>query len=373
MQSKITSIITRITQSCSDPELRHVRLTPLELDPPPALSAVGAVPGGTIAVRFPNHLGDAVMALPAVLQLRGVFRRIVAVAPAAVAGLTALTDLIDQTVVLSSPHRKWTNEDIGNLAAVGADCGLLFNNSLRDAWYFRRAGVFPRYGAAARCRSFLLNFPFVFPKRRKGTVSHMHQARVYSAMAEALGGTPWTGGMPKFRVSPEPGRADTLVLAPGAAYGAAKRWPSAGFALVAGRYLTGGGNRRVAIVGGAAETRIADEVAAHLPPAMVDNLCGKTDLAALASLLAGSRACVANDSGVMHLAAALGLPGVAVFGSTDLTATFPVASNWRGVTLNLPCAPCLHRRCLRHRVPRCMTEVPPEAVISDLEAILAER
>ncbi|MEA4863176.1 MAG: lipopolysaccharide heptosyltransferase II [Victivallaceae bacterium] len=369
MQSKITSILTRTIPCCSKPQT--VRLKPLELDPPPALPRAGGVPaGGTLAVRFPNHLGDAVMALPAVLQLRGRFSRIVAVAPPAVAGLTALTDIIDQTVTLSSPHRKWTNEDIENLAAVKADCGLLFNNSLRDAWYFRRAGVFPRYGAAARCRSFLLNFPFVFPKRRKGVVSHMHQARVYAAMAEALGGLPWTGEMPKFQVSPEPGRADTLVLAPGAAYGAAKRWPSAGFALVAGRYLSGGETRRVAIVGGASEVRIAEEVAAHLPPEQVDNLCGKTDLAALASLLAGARACIANDSGVMHFAAALGLPGVAVFGSTDATATFPVATNWSGVTADLPCSPCLHRRCLRHRVPHCMNEVPPEAVISELEAIL---
>jgi len=93
MQSKITSILTRTTPSCSKPQT--VRLRPLELDPPAALPRAGGVPaGGTLAVRLPNHLGDAVMALPAILQLRDRFRRIVAVAPPAVAGLTALISAI---------------------------------------------------------------------------------------------------------------------------------------------------------------------------------------------------------------------------------------------------------------------------------------
>ena len=162
-----------------------------------------------------------------------------------------------------------------------------------------------------------------------------------------------------------------LTVASGAAYGAAKRWPSENFAAVARHWVEAGGI--VAVLGSGAERKIGDEVVEGLDPRKAYNLSGGTSLIELMHLLRSSAMTVANDSGIMHLAAALGRPGVAVFGPTDFTATGPISPNWRLLYEKIECSPCFRRECREgHR--RCIRAITPGMVIAEIDDLLrAER
>ncbi|MDD3118551.1 MAG: glycosyltransferase family 9 protein, partial [Victivallales bacterium] len=252
--------------------------------------------------------------------------------------------------------------------------------SLRDAIYFRLAGVRCLFGAAARCRSFLLTRSFRYPPRIDKRLNNMHHAEKYLAMVYALGAPCWQGEMPDIEIgvssSPQ-GEALTralaakrvMTLAAGAAYGAAKRWPSDHFRKVADYWIQHGGT--VAILGSAGERRIAKEIAAGLPPEHCCDLTGGTDLMQLMTILRHGTICVANDSGIMHLCAALGGRGIAVFGPTDPSATAPVSADWTVVFEKQPCAPCFKRVCPLNSI-RCMHIITAEKVIRILKRLTAD-
>ena len=331
-----------------------------------------------IAVRMPNHLGDAVMALPALKALKealpadcGLF----VIAPRSLRQLYAVLDCVDGIFSLAQAHRLWSLRELRGLHAMRVGAGVLFNNSLRDAVSMRLSGVPRLYGADKRGRAVLLTRAFRFPGRRSGSLAKAHLAQRYLAMAAALGGRNADFSMPRFDLS-EPLLSPTdvicalvrhplhLVLAAGAAYGAAKRWPEENFRVVADYWLRHGGV--VSVVGSTAERGVGNLVLKGLPAERSFNLCGKTSLNQLMLLLKGAALCVANDSGVMHLAAAMGRPGVAVFGSTDYSATGPIGANWKILYSGRACSPCFARTCPRNN-PECMTDIPAEAAIAALE------
>lgn len=336
--------------------------------------------GGVIAVRMPNWLGDAVMALPALRQLRcGGWRRIVAVAPAPVSGLLELTTAVDGVIVLPAAHCSWPGSAVDRLRAEGADCGLLLTNSPRDVIYFRRAGVGRLYGSAARGRSILMTAAYKFPHNHRGRTGILHHARKYSFLAEAVGGSGWDGEFPGYRlpesvIAAELSGDPLLVLAPGAAYGAAKRWPSNSFANTALRFLEDYRAGTVVIVGSKSESVICGEVADGIGHSdRVRNLCGRTALADLAAVLCRADYCIANDSGIMHLSASLGGAGLAVFGSTDYVSTAPLSSKW-GVIYSAwgHCAPCFRRRCILSDEPLCMRAVNSGYVYNEMRKAIKE-
>ena len=149
-----------------------------------------------------------------------------------------------------------------------------------------------------------------------------------------------------------------MVLSPGAAFGTAKRWDADRFAAT-GNILSEEFGCGIVIVGSESERKIASEVASRLAgPAA--NLCGRTSLEVLMGLISDSILVIANDSGSMHLAAALGVPTVGVFGSTDETVTGPVGPRARVVRHPVECSPCLLRDCPIDR--RCLTRVPVDDV-----------
>ena len=97
-----------------------------------------------------------------------------------------------------------------------------------------------------------------------------------------------------------------------------------------------------------------------LPADRCFNLCGSTSLNQLIVVLRGAALCVSNDSGVMHLAAAAGTPGVAIFGPTDPAATAPISEKWTILYRKMPCGPCFRRKCPDNR---CMKDIVPSMVI----------
>ena len=353
--------------------------------PAPPLESV-TIPDGVwrngLLVRMPNHLGDAVMALPALTMLR---KRIPEhcslqiLAPEYQRPLYERLSMVDGFTGLRKLHRRWSGEEFMAVRRLRCGVGVFFTNSLRDALLLRLAGVGRLYGAAARGRGALLTHAFCFAPRRRGQPSGEHQANRCMALARALGAPEWDGRLPEFqfKIAPEELRPELaaliahprlLCLGAGAAYGAAKRWPAAGFREVARFWIEHGGI--AAVAGGGAERQVGDEVIAGLDQRKAFNLCGRTGLTELMHLLRCSRLIVANDSGIMHLGAALGRPGVAVFGPTDLTATGPVSDSWWLIRGTADCAPCFRRECPGGSAG-CIAGIGPGEVIGAVREICA--
>ena len=153
-----------------------------------------------------------------------------------------------------------------------------------------------------------------------------------------------------------------LALCPGAEYGPAKRWPAVHFAELARRYLAQGWT--VWLFGSDKDRPVCDNVAA-LAPGVV-SLAGRTRLEQAVDLLSLADAVVSNDSGLMHVAAALDRPLVALYGSSDPGFTPPLGGRSRVLSLGLECSPCFERRCPKGHL-RCLEEIPPGRVAEALE------
>ena len=302
----------------------------------------------------PIWLGDIVMALPAIADVRRALPD-AAIVVAARPALAPLFELVPEVNGIADASRE------------GVQAALLLPNSFHSAWTVYRAGVPERWGYRTDFRGRLLTRAVQLPGR-------VHQVDYYRRLVRELG-FPNAAGEPRLTVSSErrrtaadvlaragwDGRTTLAAIAPGAAYGGAKRWAPQSFAGLA-RDLARDGVQTV-VVGGAADRETADlviEAIGHgVAPAPID-LVGRTDLPALAGVLTHCRALITNDSGAMHVGAAVGVPVTAVFGPTDETATAPLGGSHRVVKHDVWCRPCMLRECpIDHR---CMRGVGVDAV-----------
>lgn len=338
-----------------------------------------------MAVRMPNHLGDAVMAIPALVMLKKLIPpncSLTVIAPENQRKMyEALPEIVDDIFCLQAIHANWSISDMLNLKKLRLGVGVLFNNSFRDPWAFRFAGISKIYGGIGRCRRLLMTKAFNLPKLTSGIPAEFHHTNIYMAIAKSLGAPMWDGIMPKFNLRVKSDEITSnlraicehprlLILAPGAAYGAAKRWGAPSFKEVANHWIMHGGI--VATVGSAGEKSIADEVLSSLDANKVFNLCGATNnMDELMLLIKSSIAVVANDSGIMHLAAAMGKLGVTPFGPTDPVSTAPISNNWKIVYKKQDCSPCRKRVCPKG-FAQCMHIISANEVIDVLENLLKE-
>ena len=162
-------------------------------------------------------------------------------------------------------------------------------------------------------------------------------------------------------------RADSVVaLCPGAEFGPAKRWPVGHFAEVAAYCADQGAS--VWLFGNQTEEAACDAIAGRIPE--VINLAGRTDLGSAIDLLSGADCVVANDSGLMHVAAALGRRVVALFGSTSPDFTPPLAADAIALREPQPCSPCLQRTC-RFDHYKCLVDLAPARVIKAIEPCMS--
>jgi heptosyltransferase-2 len=322
-----------------------------------------------VVVFSPNWLGDAVMALPAVADIRRheATRRLTVAARPSVAGLWEIVAGVDNVVAIP-PARgaaRWRTlgENAEALRRLEADVAVLLPNSFQTAVTARRAAIPERWGYRRNVRRWLLTRAVPRPR---GLV---HQADYYRRLVSALG-IPNGNRTPRLEVPPrvaEQARAileaagwtsgtRLLGIAPGAAYGGAKRWPPERFAGVAAELAVSHGLQPV-LVGSDADRLATCAIGTELDkmlgsgrrPAAID-LAGRTDIPQLAGVLALCAAFVSNDSGAMHLASAVGTAVVALFGPTDERVTAPVGGRARVLTASAWCRPCLLRECpLDHR------------------------
>jgi heptosyltransferase-2 len=350
-----------------------------------------------VLVVAPNWLGDAVMALPAIADVRRHYpaARLVVAARRSVAALFAMAPGVDAVLTL-----EWRGQvgrqaaratDVAQMAAERAGVAILLPNSFSTAWLVRQAGVKERWGYARDVRRWLLTRAV-----RRPTGSR-HQGAYYQHLVRELGIA--NGPLePVVNVPPDAmdaarrllsghGWADDqplVAMAPGAAYGTAKRWLPSHFAsLIAtlakngvGSHLKRTHDLRVVLVGSDADRETTTIVAAALPTdddrQRVIDLTGRTSLAELAAVLRLSRVCVSNDSGAMHLAGAVGTPVAALFGPTREHETAPLVRDGveRRLFINpVWCRPCMLRECpIDHR---CMRGLTPEQVCQGVGEMMA--
>ena len=336
-----------------------------------------------IAVRMPNHLGDAVMAIPAIMELKKIIPEncgLFVITPAYMTGLFESMPIVDKVIPLARTHAMWSKEEITEVKQMRAGAIILFNHSPRDAFSARFAGIPEIFGAAKRGRSLLLTRALKFPHREPGNPAHSHQTMRYLALTSALGAPQWHGELPQ--ITPKEPLCDLkqniqdicrhpqlLLLCAGAAYGAAKRWPENNFQTVARYWIRHGGI--VAVLGSNAEREIGENVCKNLPENKIFNLCGQTGMRELIYLFKSAAYTVANDSGLMHLGAILDTYGLVPFGPTDFTDTGPITQKWKILSDCVPCAPCLKHTCPKGE-KLCMTPLTPARVIRELRRMVQE-
>jgi heptosyltransferase-2 len=311
------------------------------------------------------------MALPAIADVRRAMPDAVIdiAARPSIAPLVPLVPGVHGEVVLEGPAAS-----LEALRAGRYDTALLLPNSFKSAWMARRAGIGERWGYRHDVRSPLLTRAVPAPSR-------VHQAEYYQQLTRALGFAP--GPLePRLRVPEElrvigeerleqagwDGATPLVAVAPGAAFGGAKRWPAARFAATIDTLARDGA--RAVLVGVRADRRAAGEVMAAVHSALRPiDLVGATDLSTLAAVLVHCRALVTNDSGAMHFAAALGTNVAAVFGPTNEHETRPLGTGrCEVVHATVWCRPCMLRECpLTHA---CMTRVSAEDVVRAARSML---
>lgn len=323
-----------------------------------------------IAVVAPNWLGDAVMALPAIADVRRRFpsAKIVVAARRSVADLFRLTAFVDGVL----------NQDVDALRTSGADVALLFPNSFASAWLVRRAGIPERWGYSTDWRGGLLTRAIRRPKGSR------HQGAYYQHLVGALGIE--AGPLEPTLTIPDGAIASArrlladrgwdsarplVVLAPGAAYGTAKRWIPGHVSTLVNRLVSEG--RTCVLVGSRADASTTRDIRGAVDErnrSHVIDLAGETSLETLAGMLSIAQACVSNDSGAMHLAGAIGTPLVALFGPTREAETAPLTragGRAEVLTHQVWCRPCMLRECpIDHR---CMTGIDPARVLATVERL----
>ena len=328
-----------------------------------------------ILIRSVNWIGDAVMTLPAIGVIREYFPQ------------AEITVLANPLVSQVFKHHDWVDKVItfdrnglhkglfgrirlaSEIRQHAFDLVIIMPNSLDGAIVPWLAGIPVRLGKKSDGRSLLLTHGFPVSLQPEA----VHQSRNYLAMLRYFGIT-GSENEQRLQTSVDEDRKIACRLAeagindsdfviginPGATYGAAKRWYPDRFAAVA-RRLSSEIGARVIITGGPGETAIAADIEQDLAGNCL-NLAGKTSVRELMALLKRCNLLITNDSGPMHLAAAFGVPLVAIFGSTDHSTTFPLSDKAVVVREPVACAPCMKRECPTDHI--CMLSVTAEKVVA---------
>jgi heptosyltransferase-2 len=330
-----------------------------------------------ILVRATNWVGDAIMALPALRTVRHRFpdAEIAIVARPYVADIYRDQAICNQFIAYDPKglHAGISGRErlVSELRAGKFDVALLLQNAFDAAWLAWRANIPERIGYARDGRSFLLTKAVPLPEH--GEIP-AHERFYY---LELLRRASWVDSLQDetFIDLSVPGdrrrTADEflcksgvrrgalrIAIGAGASYGSAKCWPPLRFAEVANR-LQAEADADVILFGTSAEAGVATAISAGMRRPPVD-LMGKTAIADLPALLSQCHLFIGNDSGAIHVAAAVGLPVVAVFGPTDPEGTAPVTPRCNIVQQKPYCSPCFLRRCPTDH--RCMTAITADMV-----------
>lgn len=335
---------------------------------------------------MPNWIGDLVMATPVLSDLRKAWpnARITAMCRSPICELLKEDPEIDELFCFSRAsgfgRRAERRSIIEKLRRGGYDLGILLTHSFSSAWWFWLGKVQNRLGYECNGRKLLLTQSLPFPKN----IQNQHLVITYKHLLEPLGigisGTP-----PHLYLTPKemqdartllrqngiPDGALIVGINPGATYGSAKCWLPERFREVTERLLK---DKDVYIVyfGDTGTTHLVKEICADLPPRVV-NLAGLTSLRELSALIGNCDVILTNDSGPMHIADAIGVPIIALFGSTSDIVTGPWHGGHGGTLIHkhAQCSPCYQRTCPIDF--RCMKSIGTDEVFEAIIKILGTK
>ena len=325
-------------------------------------------------VVAPNWIGDALMAQPLLTLLKRAdpSQTVVAIAPRWVAPVLAAMPEVDDVIATDLGHGRlqWAERRalMKTVRARAFDRAFVLPNSLKSAlipWFAR---IPRRIGYRGEMRVGLLNV------RADDPDAALAMTARYAALAGLVGidvTTPLplphlavdAARMTRARQRFDLGTAPLIAFCPGAEYGPAKRWPADHFAELARMTLASRRDVTVILLGGKGDRAISDEIMARAgEDRRLVNLAGDTDLADAIALIAACDHVVSNDSGLMHVAAALARPQTALFGSSDPRHTPPLSPIAKALWLHLDCSPCFERTCpLGHL--NCLVGIAPQRVV----------
>lgn len=348
-----------------------------------------------ILVVAPNWIGDAIMAEPLYAELKRQHPTLTleVLAPSWTHPLLKRMTSVDHAIVNPFTHGQLQLKKRWQLARTlkrrQYDQAIVLPNSLKSALIPFFSGIEKRTGYKGEQRYLLLN-----------DIYHLNQSPLsrlvdrYLALANPLKRTMLTAipaqahhddrraypqlhvdstqkmhTLAKFTLSTDNKIAGFCI---GAEYGPAKRWPTHHFARLADMLQKQG--YQIWLFGSAKETTIADSIISLMTTdtqACLHNLCGKTSLDEAIDLMSAANVVISNDSGLMHVAAALNRPLVALYGSSSPFYTPPLSDLAEIVTLDLPCSPCFKRKCpLGHF--NCMQQLTAERVIEAINRVLVQ-
>ena len=324
----------------------------------------------------PSGLGDAVMMGALIQRLKSADPdgRITVLTPAHLDDLVTRLPGVDATLINPFAHGALT---LGARARFGRslkgrfDAAFVLPHSWKSALVPVFAGIPRRIGFVGEARYLVLT-----DARPLDEAALPRMVDRFCLLAEPRGAkAPVTSPIPTLEADPDRSAAALarlgldgsrgVALCVGAEYGPAKRWPAAHFAALATRLEAAGFEPW--LIGGPGDAPIGAEVAAQAAAAR--DLTGRTSMGEAIDQIAAARAVVSNDSGLMHVAAALGRPVVAVYGSTSPAFTPPLSPDAVILSLNVECSPCFERVCpLGHF--KCLNELSPERVWAAVERLL---
>ena len=337
-----------------------------------------------ILIVAPSWIGDALLAQPLLRRLHDKLGRVTidALAPTWCGPLLERMPEIAEVIASPFAHgelklrERWK---LGReLAGRNYDHAIVLPNSFKSALIPFFANIALRTGYSGELRYGLLNLV-----HKLDTEKLPLMAERYAQLAEKPGAElPRPLPQVRLQVDPVNTARTTARLAldrsrpiaafcPGAEYGPAKRWPARHFAALA-RELEKRGYA-VWLIGSGKDAELGEDIRAQSDGAC-SNLCGQTELATAVDLLACARLVVSNDSGLMHVAAALGKPLIALYGSSSAAHTPPLSSQAgiaRIVKMDIDCSPCFERACpLGHF--KCMNDLAPARVLAEIDALVEQ-
>jgi heptosyltransferase-2 len=331
-----------------------------------------------ILIRGTNWIGDAVMTLPAIASVRAAYpeSRIGILAKPIVADIYKLFAEVDEIIV----YKKQFDNPLGvfRLARVlykkKFDAAILLQNAIEAAIMTFAARIKLRAGYNSDGRGLLLTHSI----KRTREVKETHQVGYYLEMVKALGCPP-VGREMHLQAKINRVTAQNILrefltdtkkiiigIAPGATYGPAKRWFPDRFAAVADK-LKNMFDCQIILLGGKNDWQTAEEVKSSAVSDLI-NLAGKSTVREAAYLISQCSLFISNDSGLMHIAGALNIPTVAIFGSTNPVTTSPIGEKIIIVRKEVPCSPCLKETC--HTDFRCMKLITVDDVFSAAQNIM---
>ena len=340
----------------------------------------------SILIIAPNWIGDAVTSQPLLANLKALYpnSKIDVLASNWVAPIYRACTEVNKVIEANFEHKKlqWSlrKQLAKEIEAKNYQACFVLPNSLKSALIPWLANIPFRIGYRGELRFGFINLALDNPSKINRTPMVEH----YLALSQLLNddALSFSETAPKLNVSPiakasvenklqsaDINRDSIYVICPGAEYGPTKRWPTANFALLADRLLEQNKNSQIILLGSKSDRALAQEITSQAKKVSnIHNWCGNTSLDEAIALIDMSKAVVSNDSGLMHIAAALETPQVAIFGSSDPAHTPPLSDKAKIIWLNLPCSPCHKRACpLGHL--KCLKDILPEQVLTTLNTL----